>query len=634
MAIILLVLFKLTMNNCLDKSFYFSQYSYVTYLPIDIKIIILYILYMDNRQNYTLNIDKIDLLKFFDEPISERQRQYEAVRAFIKERLSAKAVADRFAYNVTTVYSLVRDAKAGKLNLFPEVKKGPVQRKTSESVQDKIIHYRRQNLSSPDIHKRLSSEGINASIRTIERILKDAGFQKLKRRTYKELGITRKNKIIPERSENLDFGRLEPFNIDCPVAGVFFFLPYIIDSGIIGIVKRCKLPESIDIGSAQACLAMLLLKLIGNERLSHMDRYDQEPGLGIFAGLNVLPKSIYMSTYSCRTSQDMIEGFQRELISHFRKIYPELYGSDFINLDFHSIPHFGEESEMEKVWCGSRGKAMKGACTIFAQDSHSNVIVYTRADILRKEEASEIKRFIAYWKKIKGDINETLVFDCKFTKYEVLDELAEEGVRFITLRKRNQRLIDNTLAIPKNEWKKIRLSIPKRKHCNLSVYESEITLKGCKNALRQIIVKDHGRENPTYIVTNNKELALALVLEVYAKRWHIENKLSELVSFFNLNALSSPLMIRIHFDVLWTVISDTLYHRFAQDLKRFEDNLAPTIFKKFIDMPGRVVFDGSRFIVKIRKRAHTPILKGVEKLKTPFSVPWLNNMSVEIVWTA
>jgi len=32
------------------------------------------------------------------------------------------------------------------------------------------------------------------------------------------------------------------------------------------------------------------------------------------------------------------------------------------NLDFHSIPHFGNKSEMEKVWCGSRGKAMKRAC--------------------------------------------------------------------------------------------------------------------------------------------------------------------------------------------------------------------------------------------------------------------------------
>jgi len=33
-------------------------------------------------------------------------------------------------------------------------------------------------------------------------------------------------------------------------------------------------------------------------------------------------------------------------------------------------------------------------------------------------------------------------------------------------------------------------------------------------------------------------------------------------------------MIRIHFDILWTMIADTLYHRFAQDLRRFENNIA------------------------------------------------------------
>ena len=88
-----------------------------------------------------------------------------------------------------------------------------------------------------------------------------------------------------------------------------------------------------------------------------------------------------------------------------------------------------------------------------------------------------------------------------------------------------------------------------------------------------------------------KSCSIKDILEVYAKRWRIENKLAELVAFFNLNALSSPIMIRIHFDILWTLIADTLYHRFAHDLRRFETNVAPTIFRKFIDMPGRVIYD-------------------------------------------
>lgn len=82
------------------------------------------------------------------------------------------------------------------------------------------------------------------------------------------------------------------------------------------------------------------------------------------------------------------------------------------------------------------------------------------------------------------------------------------------------------------------------------------------------------------------------------------------------------------------MIADTLYHRFACDLRRFENNLAPAIFRKFIDMPGRVVYDGGKFFVKIRKRAHTPVLMEVKKLQTPFAVPWLGGKSIEIVWTA
>ena len=231
-------------------------------------------------------------------------------------------------------------------------------------------------------------------------------------------------------------------------------------------------------------------------------------------------------------------------------------------------------------------------------------------------------------------MHDTLVFDCHFTRYHVLDELTDDHVRFITLRKRSQKLLESTGNIPKKDWKKVTLPIPKRKYQQVSVHESEVLLRGCKHPLRQIIVKDHGRNQPTFIITNDRELALDTSLETYAKRWHIENKLSELVSFFNLNALSSPLMIRIHFDILWTMIADTLYRRFARDLRRFEHLHAPSIFKRFINMPGRVVYKDGLFQVKIRKRSHTPILMGVQKLAHPFPVPWLNNLPLEIIWTA
>ena len=123
------------------------------------------------------------------------------------------------------------------------------------------------------------------------------------------------------------------------------------------------------------------------------------------------------------------------------------------------------------------------------------------------------------------------------------------------------------------------------------------------------------------------------LLITYAKRRHLENKFADLVKFFCLNALSSPIMIRIHFDLLWTVIADTLYHIFAKNLKWFENSKADKIFKKFIDMPGQIEYDGKTFTVKIRKRSTTPVLLSVEKLNEDIIVPWLYNKILKIEWT-
>ena len=119
---------------------------------------------------------------------------------------------------------------------------------------------------------------------------------------------------------------------------------------------------------------------------------------------------------------------------------------------------------------------------------------------------------------------------------------------------------------------------------------------------------------------------------IYARRWRIENKLAELVNFFNLNALSSPIMVRIYFDILLSVVASFLYRRLAQDLSRFEKSLAPDIFRRFIDMPGRIRFDGHDFELHIRKRAHTPILLGVKKLRDAIEVPWLDGRRIHITF--
>lgn len=573
------------------------------------------------------------LTDFFTKNLSPKQKQYEAIRAVAFGEGAIKDVAGKFGYTPQTLRTLIHQLKNAKLQIFPLVKKGPATRRISPETVKLIIQLRRKEmLNSREITEKLGRSNITIGVRTVERVLIDAGFPKLRRRTDKERGISKVGTVIPKRSENLS-GKLNPFRIECQVAGIFFFLPYIIESGILDIVSQCVLPESSDIGKLQAALSMLVLKLIGNERLSHIRQYDTDIGFGLFAGLNALPKPTYMCSYSCRTEASAVLGFQQKIIDRMRSSYPELYSGNTINLDFHSIPHFGTESEMENVWCGARGKTLKGANCFFAQDGQSDSLLYTRADIKRSESSGEIKKFVDYWIGIKGVVEETLIFDSKLTKYEMLAELAVANIKFITLRTRSKRLIEETLKIPEKEWEKVYLPIPKRKYKHVKVHESMVTLIEGQKLFRQLIVKDHGRAEPTFIISNNEEIKSLDLLSIYARRWHIENKLADIVHFFNANALSSPIMIRIHFDLLWTLIADTLYLLFAKDLRRFEKCTPQKIFKQFIDMPGQVVYDGKSFTVKIRKRATTPILLGVEKLKKEIYVPWLNNKPLKIVWT-
>lgn len=576
--------------------------------------------------------------KLLDKPLNDKQKQYEVLRALATEEKSIETIAIEFGYKVQSVRNIYSSFMADEISFFNVEKRGPKKTRLSAKVIKTIIEKRKQQYSIYDIKKHLTEgTGDSLSTVTISQILLNAGFPKLHRRTNKVLHLSKSNTLISERSHTLNFNDLKPFKVDCPAVGIFLFLPYILDLNLLDIVSRCNLPKSNDLSSLNAALSMLCLKLMGTERLSHIKSYDHEPGLGIFAGLNVLPKPSFIGSYSCRTRQKDIMRLQQDFVKATKKKYPSLYNSEYINLDFHSIPHFGEFSEMEKVWCGARGKTLKGANTLLAHDSENNVVTYTKADVLRKNEASEINKFVDYWEDINGHkINETLVFDCRLTSYSVLDDLnnRENQIKFITLRKRNKNLILDTEEISEKEWKKVRLPIPKRKFQKFLIYENTVRFKNCTSTFRQIIIKDHGRSKPTFVITNDLEQPVIKILEVYAQRWRIENKISELVSFFNLNALSSPLMVRIHFDLFWTLVADTLYRILAQDLLRFEKNTAGTLFKKFINFPGTVQYDGEKFSVKIRKRAHTPILLGIEKLTKPIKVPWLDNKLLTIEWVA
>jgi transposase len=565
---------------------------------------------------------------FFTRPIAEWQRRYEAVRASFVERLPARAIAERFGFSAGYVRLLRHQFRHGKLDFAEPAPEGKAaRRRVSAEVRGKIVAWRRKRLSAGEITQLLSEEGVEVSVRTVERVLAEEGFAKLPRRTRLKIGLTVKGAAVPEKAEAQSPRSLEGRRMESAGAGVFLFAPFLAELGIEDVVRAARLPESKRIPAVGYLLSFLALKLLGTERYAHAGDHGFDPGLGLFAGLTTLPKCTALSTYSYSLDEVHLQGLQQAFVRQGRRL--GLYDGSVINLDFHTAPHYGDASVLEEHWAGARGKRMKGALTLFAQDAPSKLILYTAADIRRSEADHEVLDFLSFWEPLRRGVVPTLVFDSRFTTYEHLAELTRQGVRFITLRRRGTALL---AGVEKLEgWRRIHIPHDKRKYPNPLAHESTVSLRGYDEGdLRQIVVKGNGHEKPAFLITNDFEAPAELIVGNYARRWRVENGIAEAVKFFHLNALPSPILTKVHFDVIMTMIADTLYSRLAHNLRGFESCDAPTLYRHFVRGKGEFSVRQGNITVTYPRRAHNPVLRAAAWDRLPKELPWLEGAKLTL----
>jgi hypothetical protein len=563
--------------------------------------------------------------KFFLHPLHDWQRRYEALRASFVDRLPAKVVADRFGYSPAYVNLLRHQFSHDKIDFSEPVPEGKINRRAVDmATRQKICSWREHRLSAGEITQLLSEDGIEVSVRTVERVLAEEDYPRLPRRSRLKVGLTVQGARVPEVSQALATGIAR--KVDCDSAGVFLFAPFIERLNLAKVVDDAGLPGSKMIPALQYFLSFLSLKLIGTERFAHMNDHSFDAGLGLFAGLNVLPKCTAMSTYSYSLDAIHLHKLQKAFVRQADHI--GLYDKSIVNLDFHTIPHFGDESVLQEHWAGARNKRMKGALTLVGQDADSKLILYTAADIQRSEADDQILEFLSFWKKTQRGMEPMLIFDSKFTTYANLSELNALGVKFITLRRRGKNLIEGLDSV--GPWKRIHIPHANRKYQNPQVYESMVELTGYSGSLRQVVMRGNGHSRPAFLISNDKDSPVESIAGDYARRWRVENVISEAVKFFNLNALSSPILTKVHFDVIMTMVADTLYSMLAGKLRGFEHCDAAKVYRHFVKGKGRVNLAADRLVVTFPRRAHNPILRNAPWHRLPTKVSWLGDVNLEL----
>jgi hypothetical protein len=426
---------------------------------------------------------------------------------------------------------------------------------------------------------------------------------------------------------NLDSGR----RVRTRVAGIFLFLPLLAQLRLDHLITQAGYPGSEMIPATDALLSLLALKLLDKERRSHISDFNCDEGLGLFAGLNVLPKTAFATEYSYRTQRD----HQQRLLSGWiaalaPRLFPE--GRTFA-LDFHTIPFRGDPSALDNHYLPRRGKAGPSVLSFFAQEQESRVVCYANANLTRADQPGELMRFVEFWHQVAGHDPLWLLFDSKVVPYSELSRVNRRGIHFVTIRRRGAAVVRRLRALPPQAWQRAVIDTPKRRHQHIRFMDESIRLPDYEGAIRQLAVDGLGREQPTLFLSNNlTETARTLIIR-YAGRNGIEDGLGTSVNFFHLDCLASEVRLNVDLDVALTVLAHGCYRWLAHHLKGFDRSAPKRVFRKFVETAGVITIHDQQIVVRFDRRSHNPILREAALDRECPPIPWLNNLPVTFTYS-
>jgi hypothetical protein len=564
--------------------------------------------------------------RFFEQPATPRQRQYEALRAFFVERLPSAEAARRFGYSPGAFRVLCHAFRRGELpEFFATAHPGPREQPRKSRAREHIVALRKRNYSVYEISRALKEQGMPLSATAVREVLADEGFAPLPRRLDDERPV-RVGPTVQAVADVRDF-MLAPREFTTRLGGLFLFVPDLMRLNGDALALGAKLPGSTMIPAGHALRAALALKLWSIERKSHIMALVADEGLALFCGLNAMPKKSFLSEYSSRITPQKVTRLLA--LWHDQATGDSLVTGQSINLDFHSVPYFGEHPLVESHYLSKRSRRQPSILTFLAQDADSQVFCYSNADIRKGEEAEQVFRFIAFWKRQYGSAPRHLVFDSKLTTYHGLDRLDAAGITFLTLRRRSPCLLAEIDRLPPSAWRTVTLDISHRKYRTPQVYEQKTCPR--ERTFRQFFIKDLGHDEPTILLTNDARSTPRTIIARYARRMLIENALADAVRFFHIDALSSSVGFKVDFDMALLVIASGLYRLMARRMRGYDDAQARQIFRDLIDMPADVAITEREIRIRFHRRAHLPIVLASGLIDKPVPVRWWNGRPLRIV---
>ena len=477
--------------------------------------------------------------------------------------------------------------------------------------------------SAYEIAEVLANEGTPLNRTGVAEVLTEEGFTRMWPRPHAERGLPRRETL--PRANVIDFAEL-PARCDTKLAGLLLAVPDLVALDVPGIVAAAGYPGTRQIPAVSSVLSLLALKLVGVRRVSHVDDLAADPTAGLFAGLAALPKATALTTYSYRLSHQrqlrFLAALDRAMLDGGLA-----EGGDF-DLDFHAVMHWGEDAALEKHYVPRRSQRTRSVLTFFAQDAGTHNLIYANADISKATQAREVLAFCDHWRDLSGADPTTVVFDQRVTTHDVLAELDTRGIRFITLRMRSVALQRHINSIDPGAWRTIALDRDGN-YRKPQVVDEQATITGYPGTVRQLVVRGLGHDTPTVIITNDHRSSAKKLIERYARRMTIEQRLAEAIRSFHLDALASAVPLNVDLDVVLSVLAGAVCAALRRRLGTGYTAATPdTLQRRFLSTSGTILNHGDTITVRLNRRTYSPVLRAADIPDT--TVPWWNGRTLHL----
>ena len=409
-------------------------------------------------------------------------------------------------------------------------------------------------------------------------------------------------------------------------AGGFFFIPYLKELDIYSHLANLNAAKTTGIPNEKLALQLIWEPLFGYSKgIRSVDPVSQTD-FGVLSGLPFICSVSTEYRFLAQSSIEKSEAFQKLLGK--RLVDLGYIDGSVVNMDGHSVKLFSRK-EMKASYISKDKTYAKAIRTFYTQDQGSKKPLFVKVAYSGTTVSQVTPQLVESNKEILGS-GFLGVMDKEWFVGSLLDQLDKDyGIQVLLPVKRTSNRIKEMEAIAFADFKE--------RYSNEPIATLFTALNDFTGKLK-LFVKRNDDGSFFALMTNKKYFHAARAMDIYSKRWRIENFFNE-NQFLGIDHLPSLELNAIQTALSLKLVSFHLFDNFRKNLPEPFSFMKPeTIYRHFINgVQGKVQLVDNKIKVDIYGFKHRdlvePLFKTLEKKLLAQNIDprceWLNNYPLE-----